>query len=138
MMVAAVACIDKRNAGVLGSKGCGTFPRMAHGDNIGILGYGTDGVCQALPFGRAAGVGFGKPEYASAQTKHRGFKAQAGSRAGFKEQGGQYFPFTFVHIRFRMVDNGFRQGKHFVQFLFGEVHRIHQITVFEHRLSSLS
>ncbi len=90
VLVAAVARIDHRDAGVAGSaQRCALFG-VAHGHNVGVAGDYADGVGDAFTLGSAGNVLARKTQHVSAEVQHGRLEGEAGAGGRLVEQGGEF------------------------------------------------
>ena len=124
VLVAAVACVDDRDAGVpAGPQRCALLG-VAHGHDVGVAGDDADGVGHALALG-CTGDGLAREaEDMSAEIQHRGLKRKTGAGGRLVEQGGQLFVGGHVLIGSRVGADAVGQVQQRGDLLLTEIQRI--------------
>ena len=128
VLVAAVAGVDDRDAGVAAGPQGSALLGMAHGHDVGIAGHHPDGVGHALTLGRAGNILTGEAQDMAAQVEHGGFEGQAGAGGGLIEQGGQFLVPGHVPVSGGVLPDAAGQVEQGVGLFAGEIKRINQMT----------
>ena len=90
VLVCAVARVHYWHCGYLACVPRTAFERMAHHNEVAIVGNDADGVFQGLALRHARNVGVGKTNYPAAHPIDRALKTQARPRGRFKKQCRNY------------------------------------------------
>ena len=86
MLMAAVACIDDRDAGITAGAQRGTLLGVAHGSNVCHTADHADGIGYGFALGGAGNTGIGEAQYLTAQVQHGCLKRKAGTGARLVEK----------------------------------------------------
>ena len=109
VLVAAVARVDDRDAGVAAGAQGRTFFRVAHGHDVGVAGDHADGVGNAFALGGTGNVLTRKTQHMAAQVQHGRLKGEAGAGGRLVEQGGELFVGRDVLVSSRVAADAVSQ-----------------------------
>ncbi len=125
--VAAVAGVDDGHRGDFRGGQRSALDGVAHGDDVGEAGQDADGVLDGFTLGDRRAGGVGETEDLSAEFLHGGGKAQARTRAGLVEEGGEFLVGHRLIVLLGMFDDAVGQGDDFADFGTGQVGGFDQV-----------
>lgn len=102
MLVGAVAAVDDRHAGKLGSQTGRALFRVAHHHRIRVGADDLDGVSQGLALLGAGVATVGEADDVAAEALYRGLEREAGAGGGFEEAAGNQLVFQQAGVRFSL------------------------------------
>ena len=108
---------------------------MAHGNDVGVAANRTNRIGDGFTLCSGAALGLGETQDAAAQVKHGGLKAEPCTGRGFKEQCCQFFMTADLLILFRTCNDVLRSSDQLVDFLYGQICDIDEIS---HNIALLS
>ena len=130
VLVAAVACVDDRDAGITAGAARRTFFGVTHGDDVGVAGHHADGVGDAFALGCAGDVLTGEAQHMAAEVQHGRLKGEAGAGGRLVEQGRQLFVGGHVLIGSGIGADAVSKVEQVGDLFLTEIQRIDEMTHF--------
>ncbi len=136
MLVAAVAGVDDRYAGVVGDDLGGAFPRVADDDDVGVAADYPGGIGDAFALGQGAGADVRGGDDAAAEPVHGGLEGEARAGARLEEKAGHDLAAAEAVLLAHVGGHFIGQGEKGHYLAVGEVVDGHQISLCQAHLSA--